>query len=62
VLEIDETTSRHFAAIRRELRAIGRPIPANDFWIAALCRQHNIPLMSNDGHFDSVPGLTRISW
>jgi tRNA(fMet)-specific endonuclease VapC len=62
VLSVDEETSRHYAQIRSELKKAGRPIPSNDLWIAALCRQHRLPLMSQDTHFDTVPGLKRIGW
>jgi tRNA(fMet)-specific endonuclease VapC len=45
-----------------ELKRAGTPIPTNDLWIAALCRQHDLPLLSRDRHFDRVPGLRRIAW
>ncbi len=62
VLAVDEGTAERYAEIRHELRISGRPIPANDLWIAALARQHDLPLLSRGRHFDSVPGLTRIGW
>ena len=62
VLSVDEETSKHYAQIRSELKKAGKPIPSNDLWIAALARQHRLPLMSQDAHFDSVPGLKRIGW
>jgi tRNA(fMet)-specific endonuclease VapC len=62
VLEIDEETTSHYAAIGLELKRSGKPIPANDLWIAALCRQHSLPLISRDRHFDGVRGLERIDW
>jgi len=62
VLSVDEETSRHYAQIRSELKKAGKPIPSNDLWIAALARQHRLPLMSQDAHFDAVPGLKRIGW
>jgi tRNA(fMet)-specific endonuclease VapC len=62
ILEIDERTSRFYAAIGLELRKMGKPIPSNDVWIASSCRQHSLPLMSRDRHFDLVPGLQRIGW
>ena len=37
-------------------------IPCNDAWIAALCRQHSLPVLSRDQHFDHVPALRRIDW
>ena len=62
VLDIDEETTHHYAAIGLELKRSGKPIPANDLWIAALCRQHAMPLVSRDRHFDFVKGLQRIDW
>ena len=62
VLCVDAETARHYAAIRRELKDAGTPIPDNDLWIAAVVRQHGLPLLSNDAHFDQVKDLTRIGW
>jgi tRNA(fMet)-specific endonuclease VapC len=62
VLDIANETTLHYAAIRFELRKIGKPIPTNDIWIAALCRQHNFPLLSRDRHFDVVSGVRRLEW
>lgn len=62
VLVVDEGTAEQYAEVRDELRRIGRPIPGNDLWVAALVRQHAMPLLSRDQHFDFVPGLKRISW
>ena len=62
VLDIDEKTTHSYATIGLELKKKGKPIPANDLWIAALCRQHSLPLLSRDRHFDFVSGLRRIDW
>ena len=62
VLPVDDETSGHYAQIRAELKKAGMPIPSNDLWIAALSRQHRLPLMSHDQHFDAVQGLKRIGW
>ncbi len=62
VLDVGIETARHYAAIRLELKSAGKPIPANDLWIAALARQHAIPVMSRDTHFDFVGGVRRLSW
>ncbi|HKO10494.1 MAG TPA: type II toxin-antitoxin system VapC family toxin [Acidobacteriaceae bacterium] len=62
ILPVDEGTSSHYAQIRAELKKDGRPIPSNDLWIAALARQHRLPLMTQDRHFDAVHGLKRIGW
>lgn len=62
VLPIDQETAQHYADIALELKKIGRPVPTNDLWIAALCRQYSLPLMSRDKHFDAVRGIERITW
>ena len=62
VLDITAETAIWYARTRLELKQAGRPIPQNDIWIAALCRQWAMPLLSRDHHFDSVPGLTRLEW
>jgi tRNA(fMet)-specific endonuclease VapC len=61
-LPIQESTARHYADIRRELRMAGRPIPENDIWIAALAREHGMPVLSRDRHFAFVPQLRVESW
>ena len=62
ILPVDHKTSVHYAQIRTELKKAGRPIPSNDLWIAALSRQHRLPLMTQDKHFDAVRDLKRIAW
>ena len=62
VLDIDQQTMRYYATVRLELKRTGRPIPSNDVWIAALTRQHAMPLLSRDRHFDGISGLTRVGW
>ena len=62
VLDVDELTAICYSAVRTELKRAGTPIPSNDVWIAAMCRQHSLPLISRDRHFDAVSGITRLSW
>jgi len=62
ILDVDERTTISYAAVRGELKKAGISIPSNDVWIAALCRQHSLPILSRDRHFDSVPGLRRLHW
>jgi predicted nucleic acid-binding protein len=62
VLDVNEPTTQHYAEIILDLRQKGKRIPTNDLWIAALCRQHSLPLLSRDRHFDQVAGLKRIDW
>jgi len=62
ILDVDEETTISYRDVRTELKRAGTPIPANDVWIAALCRQHRLPLLSRDRHFDAVPGIRRLAW
>jgi predicted nucleic acid-binding protein len=62
VLVVDIFSAAEYAEIRDELKRSGRPIPTNDVWIAALARQHELPVISRDQHFDFVSGLKRVSW
>ena len=62
VLDVNEPTTHYYAEIAVELKRKGKPIPTNDLWIAALCRQHSLPLLSQDRHFDLVTGNKRVGW
>lgn len=55
----DEQTTHHYAAIFRQLRQQGTPIPTNDLWIAALVMQHGLVLCTRDAHFDHLPQILR---
>ena len=57
----DETTSHH-AEIAPFLKTIGLPFPTNDIWTAALARQHTMPILSRDPHFDFIPDIRRVDW
>lgn len=62
MLAVTDETAIAYAAVRVALKRSGRPIPANDAWIAALALQHRLPVLSRDRHFDAVPGLKRESF
>jgi tRNA(fMet)-specific endonuclease VapC len=62
ILEILETTAQEYAAIRSLLKTQGTPIPANDCWIASLAKEHGLPIVSRDAHFDCVKGIRRVDW
>ena len=60
VLYADEQSTHHYAAVYRQLRQQGTPIPTNDIWIAALVTQHDLALCARDRHFDHLPQLLRV--
>lgn len=62
VFDVNEATTPHYADIVAELKRKDKPIPTNDIWIAAICRQHGLPLLSRDRHFDWVEGSKRVGW
>ena len=60
-LMLDKIAAEYFAEIRLALKQKGRPIPDNDMWIAAICRAHDVPLLTYDRHFAEVPGLVLLA-
>lgn len=62
VLPVLESTTREYATLFQELKRAGTPIPTNDVWIAALCREHRLPLVTRDEHFGLVPALRCVAW
>lgn len=59
---ITAETTLPYAQLRATLKRVGRPIPANDVWIAALAIQHRLPILSRDEHFDALPNVRRIGF
>jgi tRNA(fMet)-specific endonuclease VapC len=62
ILEVTAQTAAEYAQIRDWLRRSARPIPVNDVWISALARQHSMPILTNDNHFQGLPGVDVLTW
>jgi len=62
VLVCDTETARWYGAIKSGLREMGRPIPENDIWIAAIAQQHGLILVTRDAHFSEVERLKIGAW
>ncbi len=62
VLPVDDGTTRVYAALRSALRRRGRPVGANDLWIAATAVQHQLRLATRVADFDAIEGLTLDRW
>lgn len=62
IAAVTSATAHEYADICLELKRLGKPIPTNDAWIAALAREHSLPVLSNDTHFDVVDGVRRIAF
>ena len=60
---LDAETSLHYGVIRAELERQGKPIGANDFWIAAQGRALGaVVVTDNTSEFSRVPGLVIENW
>ena len=53
-------TADRFGRISAQLRRAGTPIPVNDVWIAAQAMESGAVLLTGDGHFKHIRGLTVI--
>ena len=62
IAAVTSATASAYADVRLGLKRSGNPIPPNDMWIAALARQHALPVLSNDAHFDAVADIRRIAF
>ena len=57
VYPVDESTAEFYAQILINLHDIGKPIPTNDIWIAAVAFQNGLKLFTKDNHFQTIAGL-----
>ena len=55
---VSRVTTDRYARIAAALRSKGRPLPTNDIWIAAHAMETGANLISADGHFQHIDGLT----
>jgi tRNA(fMet)-specific endonuclease VapC len=62
VLEVNEATAHHYGETKSQFKSMGKPIPDNDIWIAALAIEHNIALVTADQHFNHIKELETTAW
>lgn len=62
ILNTSEQTAEIYGSIKTHLKRQGKPIPENDIWIAALAKEHNLPVVTRDNHFKHIPELKVIEW
>jgi len=60
VYSVNEDTSEFYAEILHNLREIGKPVPTNDIWIAAVAFQNGLRLFTKDEHFKGIAGLSLV--
>ena len=62
-LALDDLASEQYGLIRNQLRAEGKPIGANDLFIAAIALSQDLTLITrNQKEFHRVPSLRHESW
>ena len=57
ILNVDGETAAIYGAIIADLYKLGKPIPTNDVWIAAIAIQYNLTLLTADRHFEEIDNL-----
>ena len=60
IYSVDEDTSEFYAEIHNHLKQIGKPVPTNDIWIAAVAFQNGLRLFTKDEHFKVISGLSLV--
>ena len=62
VYDIDSLTAYHYSLIKAKTRAMGKPIPDNDLWIAAVAEQHDLIIVTRDKHFLNLDFIKTEIW
>jgi len=62
ILPLTRKTAEQYSKIRMKLKQLGNPIPENDIWVAAACIENQMPLISEDKHFDFIENLIIKKW
>lgn len=54
VVQTTPNTSWRYGQLKDALRNAGKPVPENDVWIGAIALENNLPVLSLDGHFETL--------
>jgi predicted nucleic acid-binding protein len=58
VLDVDDEAAQIYAEIVVAQRRVGKPVPTNDLWIAAVAARVGAPVLTYDGHFAAVARIS----
>jgi tRNA(fMet)-specific endonuclease VapC len=61
VLDITSETAEQYGRLAAYLKQQGTPIPINDVWIAAICVQYDLPLLTRDSDFERLPQVNLLT-
>jgi tRNA(fMet)-specific endonuclease VapC len=59
---ININTINNYGYIRAKLRKMGKPIPQNDIWIAAIAQENNLTIATRDKHFIDIDLIKTEYW
>ena len=57
IINIQDSTTKEFGKIYKELRVLGKPIGQDDLWIASLVREYKVPLLTLDKDFQNIKNI-----
>lgn len=58
----DDDTARFYGELKARMKTVGKRIPDNDIWIAAIAMQFDLIVVTRDKHFSFVDGLAVEKW
>ena len=62
ILNINTNTAFQYGDLKSQLRAIGKPIPDNDNWIAAIAKEHDLTIITRDKHLLEIDFIKTERW
>lgn len=62
IVDISKSIAERYGILIKTLKEQGTPIPSNDIWIAAVVMDTGSKLLSQDSHFQSIPGIIQITF
>lgn len=62
ILPCDHATAQVYGWLKFQRGRAGQLIPENDFWIAAIAYQYDLPLATRDAHFQKIDCITVEAW
>lgn len=60
-INMQDSTTKEFGKLYKELRGLGKPIGQNDLWIVSLVREHRVPLLTLDQDFQNIRNIEIMS-